>query len=89
MVCCSSNLESKFYHVKNINNAIETSSRFIIDIPKTEETKKKQSNKLTLSNIVISFQNVYMSYDTASKTFALKNITFEIPKKFKVAFCGT
>ena len=72
-----------------MNNAIETSNTSIIEILKNEETKKKQANKLTLSNIVISFQNVYMSYETANKNFALKNITLEIPKKCKVAFCGT
>jgi ABC-type multidrug transport system fused ATPase/permease subunit len=72
-----------------MNNAIEMSNSYVLEKMKIEDNKKKQSNKLTLANIVLSFQNVYMSYEKLNKNFALKNVTLEIPKKCKVAFCGT
>lgn len=89
LVCSSVNLESEFSHVKNIIDVMQKTNN---QPEKSIETQNKsQLNKLKLNNIIISFQNVYMNYDQnkTNNHYALKNISFDIKKNSKIAFCGT
>ncbi|KAL4495504.1 hypothetical protein ABPG72_020245 [Tetrahymena utriculariae] len=50
-----------------------------------DEEMHEEKNK---EDISISFNNVYLSYSKSCDNFALKNISFNIKKGEKIAFCG-
>ncbi|EAR98208.2 ABC transporter C family protein (macronuclear) [Tetrahymena thermophila SB210] len=49
-----------------------------------EEIVKQKSDE----DFAISFKNVYLSYSKNNDNFALKNISFDIKRGEKIAFCG-
>lgn len=91
--------ERECISIERVNQYLHNQTELIED-SKEKNKKKSKSNKVDKSeiaplynpplesNVIVEFKNVWLKYDQSSDKYALKNLSFQIEKNQKVAFCG-
>ena len=82
--------ERECISIERINQYINNQTEEIHKIQHSSNKSNKVvfSNSSPETNTIIEFKNVWLKYDKDSSNYALKNLSFQIEKHQKIAFCG-